>query len=270
MGQMVRFLGPLALAMESFKPLLYMAILMVTQPQDLLIDSLSRLLLFELSMEEVARLDDLCLKVIKQCHWYNYVSIPGQSSTLDLPITVTQYFLAFSLTSLLEVRYSEDIKIGFWRAVLPFLRLFPIVRGYRCCHDPAHYSSAIALMNSYVIMIVSQMSVLRRSRFVFCGRIINYMTSLSNALATTSEESLFDDEDTVLLLQTSSELIFTISTFILGLDLNVVNGSSNHHDALKACITLSLILKQIRRLLGSSMKESRNTFSPFTSAFYQH
>ncbi|ESU39111.1 Hypothetical protein DHA2_150505 [Giardia duodenalis] len=250
MSQMVRFLGPLALTMESFKPLLYMAILMVTQPQDLLIDSLSRLLLFELSTEEVARLDDLCLKVIKQCHWYNYASIPGQSSTLDLPITVTQYFLAFSLTGLLEVRYSEDIKIGFWRAVLPFLRLFPIVRGYRCCHDPAHYSSAIALMNSYVIMIVSQMSVLRRSRFVFCGRIINYMTSLSNALATTSEESLFDDEDTVLLLQTSSELIFTIATFILGLDLNVVNGSPNHHDALKACITLESDSETDKEVIG--------------------
>lgn len=149
-----------------------------------------RLLLFELSTEEIAHLDDLCSKIISHCHWYNYVSISGSSSTQDISITAAQYFLASSLTGLLDTRYSEEVRIGFWRVVVPFLRLFPVVKAYKCCHDSAHYSSAIALVNSYVIMIIAQMPVLRRSRFLFCGRIINYMTSMCNALATTGEESL--------------------------------------------------------------------------------
>lgn len=236
--QMVKFLGPLSLTMESFKPLLYMTILMVTHPQNLLLDSLFRLLLFELSTEEIAHLDDLCSKIISHCHWYNYVSIPGSSSTQDISITAAQYFLASSLTGLLDTRYSEEVRIGFWRVVVPFLRLFPVVKAYKCCHDSAHYSSAIALVNSYVIMIIAQMPVLRRSRFLFCGRIINYMTSMCNALATTGEESLFDNEDTILLTQTTSELVVSIATFIVGLDLNVVNESVNYRDTPKACVTL--------------------------------
>lgn len=237
-SEMIRFLGPLSRDTESFKPLLYMAILIVTQPRELLIDFLTRLLLYELTSDEIAHLDGLSFNVINQCRWYNYISIPGSNPVPDPPIVITQYFLAFHLTNSLTAQYSEDVKIEFWRIITPFLQLFPVIKAYKCCCESEYYSSAIALMNSYVIMIISQTPVLRRSRFIFCSRIIKYIANLCNLLAIPNEESLLDNGDTVLLVQTISELVFSVITFVIGIDLNVSDGCAGYHNTDSSYITL--------------------------------